>query len=102
LQLRGNWEDHLPLMEFTYNNNDQAIIEMVSYKGLYNRKCRTPICWDDMSDRNLIMLELVLVIIKKIKIIKDIIKATQDRKKKNVIRIIEGGLSGLTLEIGCF
>jgi hypothetical protein len=89
-------------MEFTYNNNDQAIIEMVSYKGLYNRKCRTPICWDDMSDRNLIMLELVLVIIKKIKIIKDIIKATQDRKKKNVIRIIEGGLSGLTLEIGCF
>jgi len=82
LQLRGNWKDHLPLMEFTYNNNYQAIIEMVSYKGLYNRKCRTPVCWDDVSDRSLIMLELVLVIIEKIKIIKDIMKATQDRKKK--------------------
>lgn len=101
MQLRGNWEDHLPLIEFTYNNNYQAIIEMVSYKGLYNRRYRTPVCWDDVSDRNLIRLELVQVIIEKVKIIKDRMKATQDRKK-NVIRIIEGGLSSLMLEIGCF
>lgn len=82
MQLRGNWEDHLPLIEFTYNNNYQAIIEMVSYKGLYNRRYRTPVCWDDVSDRNLIRLELVQVIIEKVKIIKDRMKATQDRKKK--------------------
>jgi hypothetical protein len=54
-----------------------------------------------VSDRNLIRLELVQVIIEKVKIIKDRMKATQDRKK-NIIRIIEGGLSSLMLEIGCF
>jgi hypothetical protein len=42
LEFRGNWEDLLPLMEFTYNNSHQATIGMASYEALYGRKCRTP------------------------------------------------------------
>ena len=42
LEFRGNWEDLLPLMEFTYNNSHQATIGMTSYEALYGRKCRTP------------------------------------------------------------
>ncbi|KAH9751668.1 Endonuclease [Citrus sinensis] len=38
----GNWDNHLPLMEFAYNNNYQASIEMAPYEALYGRKCRTP------------------------------------------------------------
>jgi len=44
LEFEGNWEDLLPLVEFTYNNNNQAIIGMAPYEALYERKCRTPIC----------------------------------------------------------
>ena len=44
LDLGGNWNDHLPLVEFTYNNSYQASIGMAPYEALYGRPCRTPLC----------------------------------------------------------
>ena len=44
LDFGGNWDDHLPLVEFTYNNSYQASIDMVPYKALYGRPCRSLIC----------------------------------------------------------
>ena len=35
LDLGGNWDDHIPLVEFTYNNSYQASIGMASYEALY-------------------------------------------------------------------
>jgi len=48
LEFRGNWEDLLPLVEFTYNNSHQATIGMAPYKALYGRKYHTPICWEEV------------------------------------------------------
>ena len=39
LEFGGNWEDHLPLVEFTYNNSYQATVGMAPYEALYGRKC---------------------------------------------------------------
>ena len=39
LDLKGSWEERLPLVEFTYNNNYQASIQMVPYEALYRRPC---------------------------------------------------------------
>jgi hypothetical protein len=44
LEFGGNWEDLLPLVEFTYNNSHQATIGIAPYEALYRRKCLTPIC----------------------------------------------------------
>ena len=35
LDLKGSWEEHFPLVEFTYNNSYQASIQMVPYEALY-------------------------------------------------------------------
>ena len=35
LDFKGNWDDHLPLIEFSYNNNYHANIGMPSYEALY-------------------------------------------------------------------
>ncbi|KAH9752499.1 hypothetical protein KPL71_014711 [Citrus sinensis] len=43
MEFKGNWDNHLPLMEFAYNNSYQASIEMAPYEALYGRKYRTPI-----------------------------------------------------------
>ncbi|XP_022851367.1 uncharacterized protein LOC111373115 [Olea europaea var. sylvestris] len=43
LQFKGNWDTHLPLMEFPYNNSYHSSIEMAPFEVLYGRKCRTPI-----------------------------------------------------------
>ena len=41
LDLKGGWEEHLPLVEFTYNNSYQASILMTPYEALYGRPCRS-------------------------------------------------------------
>jgi hypothetical protein len=52
LEFRGNWEDLLPFMEFTYYNNiHQATISMAPYEALYERKCRTPICSEEVGKK---------------------------------------------------
>jgi len=44
LEFGGNWEEHMSLVEFTYNNSHQATIGMATYEALYGRRCRTPLC----------------------------------------------------------
>ena len=46
LDLKGSWEEHLPLVEFAYNNSYQASIQMAPYEALYGRPCRSPICFN--------------------------------------------------------
>ena len=43
LDLKGSWEEHLPLVEFTYNNSYQASIQMTPYEALYG-SVKTKIC----------------------------------------------------------
>jgi hypothetical protein len=35
LEWKGSWEEHLPLVEFTYNNSYHASIDMAPYEALY-------------------------------------------------------------------
>jgi hypothetical protein len=69
-------------VEFTYNNSHQATIGMAPYEALYGRRCRTPLCWEEVGDRKLYGAELVQVTMEKVRTIS--IKAAQDRQKKYV------------------
>ncbi|GJT58033.1 putative reverse transcriptase domain-containing protein [Tanacetum coccineum] len=40
------WVNHLPLVEFSYNNSYHASIKAAPFEALYGRKCRSPICMD--------------------------------------------------------
>jgi hypothetical protein len=71
IEFGGNWKDHLPLVEFIYNNNYQATIRMAPYKALYGRKYRTLVCSEEVGDQNLMGLEFVQDTSEKIRIIKD-------------------------------
>ncbi|GKC67942.1 putative reverse transcriptase domain-containing protein [Tanacetum coccineum] len=43
---------HLPLVEFSYNNSYHTSIKATSFKALYGRKCRPPVCWaESYADR---------------------------------------------------
>ncbi|GKD48628.1 putative reverse transcriptase domain-containing protein [Tanacetum coccineum] len=37
------WVNHLPLVEFSYNNSYHASIKAAPFKALYGQKCRSPI-----------------------------------------------------------
>ncbi|GKB82073.1 putative reverse transcriptase domain-containing protein [Tanacetum coccineum] len=77
----GNWDDHLPLVEFAYNNNYHTNIKMPPYEMLYERRCRTPVCWDEIGSRELASIDVVLATTEKIKTIHERLKAKQDRWK---------------------
>ena len=71
-------------MEFAYNNNYHANIGMAPYEALYRRKCRTPICWDEVDEQKLNDVELIEVTSENIRIIWERLKTTQDQRKSYV------------------
>ena len=81
MEFKGSWDTHLALMEFAYNNNYQASIEMAPFKAQYGRKCRTPVCWDEVGERRPVGPELVQITSEKVKVFRDNLKITRDRQK---------------------
>ena len=82
MEFKGSWDTRLALMEFAYNNNYQASIEMAPFEALYGRKGRTPVCWDEVGERRLIGPELVKITSDKVKVVRDNLKKkTRDRQK---------------------
>ncbi|PKU59308.1 hypothetical protein MA16_Dca027495 [Dendrobium catenatum] len=55
---------------------------MAPYEALYGRKCRTPLCWVETGERKVIGTELVDEATSKIRLIRDRLKAVQDRQRK--------------------
>nr|GEU77564.1 DNA/RNA polymerases superfamily protein [Tanacetum cinerariifolium] len=80
IDFRGNWDDHLPLVEFAYNNSYHTSIKMPPYEMLYRRRCRTPVCWDELGSRKLASTDVVLATTEKIETIRERLKEEQDRK----------------------
>jgi hypothetical protein len=65
-----------------YNNSYQTTIGMAPFEALYGRKCRTPLCWEEVRDKKLYGAELVQITTEKVRIIKDRKKVAQDGQKK--------------------
>nr|GEW73521.1 putative reverse transcriptase domain-containing protein [Tanacetum cinerariifolium] len=81
IDFRNGWERHLPLVEFSYNNNYHASIKATPFEALYGRKCRSPVCWADVVDSQITGLELILETTEKIVQIKQRIQVARDRQK---------------------
>ena len=79
LDLKGNWDDYLSLVEFAYNNSFQASIGMAHFEALYGRGCRSHICWDDVGEKKLLGPKFMQLTIEKVSLIKERLKATQSR-----------------------
>jgi hypothetical protein len=55
----SRWEDYIYLIEFDYNNGYQEPLNTTSFEALYGRKCKTPISWDNPTNRAIIRPELL-------------------------------------------
>lgn len=80
LENGGSFKNHLPLIEFAYNNGYHAIIGKTQYKVLYSRKCRSPPCWFKVGDKGLFGLEITYETIENIKMILEKIRKAQDNQ----------------------
>ncbi|GJW96936.1 reverse transcriptase domain-containing protein [Tanacetum coccineum] len=75
------WVNHLPLVEFSYNNSYHASIKAAPFEALYGRKCRSPICWTEVGEAQLLGPELIQETTDKIVQIKQKMQAARDRQK---------------------
>nr|GEZ04356.1 putative reverse transcriptase domain-containing protein [Tanacetum cinerariifolium] len=77
----GNWDTHLPLVEFSYNNSYHSSIKCALFEALYGRKCRTPIAWIEVREGKLLGPEIVQETTDKIVQIKERLNVARDRHK---------------------
>ena len=89
MDLEGSWDDHLPLVEFAYNNSYHSSIEMPPYEALYGRKCRSPLCWDEIGERELTRPEIIQGAAKKVALIKRRLEPQLANRKAMRIRNAE-------------
>src|SRR3954468_14884830 len=92
----GNWEDHIRLVEFVYNNSYQASIRMAPFEALYGRPCRSPLSWIEAGESQMIRQvtdketgevvlfgpEILLEITDKLTLIRENIQVAQNSQKK--------------------
>nr|GEY88524.1 putative reverse transcriptase domain-containing protein [Tanacetum cinerariifolium] len=76
------WVNHLPLVEFSYNNSYHATIKAAPFEALYERKCRSPVCWTEVGEAQILGPELIRETTEKIVQIKERMQAARDRQKK--------------------
>ncbi|GJS71926.1 putative reverse transcriptase domain-containing protein [Tanacetum coccineum] len=81
LDFGKNWDRHLPLVEFSYNNSYHTSIKVAPFEALYGRKCRSPICWAEVGDAQLTGPAIIHETTEKIIQIKSRIQAARDRQK---------------------
>nr|GEX09529.1 reverse transcriptase domain-containing protein [Tanacetum cinerariifolium] len=77
----GSWDRHLPLVEFSYNNNYHASIKVAPFEALYGQKCRSPIYWSEVGDSQFTGPEMIRETTEKIVQIKNRLWTTRSRQK---------------------
>ncbi|GJX78377.1 putative reverse transcriptase domain-containing protein [Tanacetum coccineum] len=78
------WVNHLPLVEFSYNNSYHASIKAAPFEALYGRKCHSPVCWAEVGQVQLTGPEIVQETTEKIIQIKQRMQVARDRQKSYV------------------
>nr|GFB60936.1 putative reverse transcriptase domain-containing protein [Tanacetum cinerariifolium] len=81
LEWTCNWDDYICLVEFAYNNSWHASTKCASFEMLYGRKCRAPICWDQVGERVIKGPEMVEVTNAKVAVPKEKLKEARTRQK---------------------
>nr|GFA24541.1 retrotransposon protein, putative, Ty3-gypsy subclass [Tanacetum cinerariifolium] len=76
-----SWVNHLPLVEFSYDNSYHATIKAAPFEALYGRKCRSPVCWIEVGEAQILGPELIQETTEKIVQIKQRMQAAHERQK---------------------
>ncbi|GKC67080.1 putative reverse transcriptase domain-containing protein, partial [Tanacetum coccineum] len=54
----GNWDTHLPLIEFSYNKSYHSSIRCAPFEALYGRKCRSFVLYAEVGENANLQVQL--------------------------------------------
>ena len=81
IDFKGNWYDHLSLIESAYTKSYHSNIFVAPYEALYGKRCRSPIGWFEVDDFAIIGHEVVCEAVEKFWLIRDRFKTSKSRQK---------------------
>ena len=81
LDFGGTWNQHFPLIKFSYKNSYQETIGIALYKAIYGRKCRSLVHWNEIGETIVTALEFVENTTNIVKKIQARMKSTQSQHK---------------------
>ncbi|WMV19232.1 hypothetical protein MTR67_012617 [Solanum verrucosum] len=81
IEFKGNWDDHVPLIEFAYKNSYHSSIGMAPFEALFGKRRRSPIGWFEVGEVALIGPELVYEAMEKFWLIGERLKLAKSRQK---------------------
>ena len=81
IDFKGNWDDHLPSIEFSYNNSYHLSISMSPFEALCGRICRSLVVWFDVGEFSLLGPEIIYEALEKVRLIRDRLKIAYSGQK---------------------
>ena len=81
IDFKGNWDDHLPLIEFFYIKIYHESIGMAPFEALYGIKCRSSIRWFDVREFAFHGPEFVFEAMEKVLVIRERLKMTFSQQR---------------------
>ena len=70
IDFTGSWDDHLLLIEFSYNNNHHSGIGMAPFEEYYGRRCRSLVGWFEVGESSILGLDIIHEPLKKVRVIR--------------------------------
>lgn len=86
IDFKGIWYEHLPSVQFFYNNSFHSIISMAPFEAFYGRRCRYPVEWLEVGESSLLGPELIYDALLKVSVIRNRLKEAYS--KQNFMPII--------------
>ena len=81
IDVKGNWDKYLLLVEFAYNNSYHYSISMAPYEALNSRRCRSPIGWFEVGEPSLLGPNLIRKTLEKVHVIRNRLQMAYSRQK---------------------
>ncbi|WVZ64189.1 hypothetical protein U9M48_013751 [Paspalum notatum var. saurae] len=81
IQYGASWDKSLPYAEFSYNNSYQTSIKMSPFQALYGRRCRTPLHWDQLGEKQLFGPGIIEDAERQVRMIRENLRIAQTRQK---------------------
>ena len=71
IDFKVSLDDHLPLIEFSYNNSYHSSIRMAPFEAMYGRRCRSPVGWFEVGESSILGQEIIHEALEKVRVIRD-------------------------------
>ena len=96
IQYGTSWDKCLSYAEFSYNNSYQASLKKSPFEALYGRKCRTPLYWDQIGEKQLFGPEIIDDAEQMVQAVRENLRIAQSRQKSYA----DGKRRDLTFSVG--